>query len=412
MHIGAFRAQLDRLGVVRLGGGWIGEGLEGCATLRAQLLIQHFRKRRYNRFWRIMAWSFLALYEGTWPLTQWNGRPWPAGSFQARKAGSPLAGGYFGVLWALKGDLDYFFSCMDMPNPGCNEPCIFCPADCSVALNWKNMSPTAPWVPLTHDPHSFLQRFSDVNILFLLVPGVTVYTIACDLMHTKYLGCDQYCMGSVLWLLVYRILGGAPKENLARLEHEMKQAFNTAEAGYNHLTLGMICSVASPSNSMPCLKGKAGEIKKFGKVLLHLWEMHMDHSRTHKEIRLVLRLTVRMNDIIDRNAGRFTLPAADANDFKKTTEQYCMLYSKIAKDYARQGMYLFPLTIKFHYMLHIAARSKFINPRLTWCFMGEDFMNHVRTLTAACVVGTGKELVSRKIVFRVSKALHHQLSQI
>eukprot|EP00959_Pyramimonas_sp_CCMP1952_P468970 9494149-Pyramimonas_sp.AAC.1 len=59
--------------------------------------------RTMNTFWKIMRWSLTALFTGRWPTTDWDNKP-----INNSKAGTWLAGGYKGMLFCIKGDLEYF----------------------------------------------------------------------------------------------------------------------------------------------------------------------------------------------------------------------------------------------------------------------------------------------------------------
>ena len=54
-------------------------------------------------------------------------------------------------------------------------------------------------------------------------------------------------------------------------------------------------------------------------------------------------------------------------------------------DLKKQG--LFTCTSKTHAICHSALLSRYLNPRLVWCFIGEDMMSTVQQLTQACTKG-------------------------
>ena len=56
--------------------------------------------------------------------------------------------------------------------------------------------------------------------------------------------------------------------------------------------------------------------------------------------------------------------------------------------YAAQHLPVFNITIKSHYLAHACIGAQWINPRKVWCFMGEDFMKHMRELGHSCCLGT------------------------
>ena len=76
--------------------GWVSAQIEG---------------KTKQTFWKKVAWSFEILWTGCWPWADENKKPYPRGSPEWKKAGTPLvgsdvAGCIFCVLWLIKGDLD------------------------------------------------------------------------------------------------------------------------------------------------------------------------------------------------------------------------------------------------------------------------------------------------------------------
>lgn len=50
----------------------------------------HIKHVTLAPIWKVIAWSLQVMRTGTWPATDWQGRPWPPGSFRADRAGTPL----------------------------------------------------------------------------------------------------------------------------------------------------------------------------------------------------------------------------------------------------------------------------------------------------------------------------------
>ena len=88
----------------------------------------------------------------------------------------------------------------------------------------------------------------------------TFQQVHTDLMHTKHLGVDQYYYGSVLKFLTHHLLPASPDENM-----------ETVRAGYSGERGGRFVSfrvaMYTKAGEFPRLKGKAGEIRHFGKAL-------------------------------------------------------------------------------------------------------------------------------------------------
>eukprot|EP00969_Alexandrium_andersonii_P358556 15451247-Alexandrium_andersonii.AAC.1 len=77
----------------------------------------------FGEIWKVLTWSLHYLWLGVWPRRDHNGAAWPQGSTEAALGGTPLAGGMYGVLMALKGDLDYFAHSLGLKHYNCNEMC-------------------------------------------------------------------------------------------------------------------------------------------------------------------------------------------------------------------------------------------------------------------------------------------------
>ena len=61
--------------------------------------------RTLSAFFKVLSWSLRSLWEGTWPHNDWEGRPLSGAA--AARAGTPLANGYYAVLWTFRSDLEH-----------------------------------------------------------------------------------------------------------------------------------------------------------------------------------------------------------------------------------------------------------------------------------------------------------------
>ena len=69
------------------------------------------KNRTKKTFFEKLKWSFDIVFDGLWPFADHNCTTYPAGSEEARRAGTPLVGSDmddypFGVIWQIKADLD------------------------------------------------------------------------------------------------------------------------------------------------------------------------------------------------------------------------------------------------------------------------------------------------------------------
>ena len=149
-----------------------------------------------------------------------------------------------------------------------------------------------------------------LRIALFTLPGVSILNFMCDLMHNKHLGVDRYYFGSVLFILCYMLLPNSAAANLAEVMGKIR-AHRLGSRTFRRLKLSMFCDLGHPFNSDPRLKGQAGELRHFGRVLIDVWSSYMDvNDFLHRSIRLGLKHSVRMEDILDENKGALVLPIA------------------------------------------------------------------------------------------------------
>ena len=121
-----------------------------------------------------------------------------------------LADGFCAVVWGYIGDLDYFTQFFGFPDTQGAEPCGLCPC--------TNQEGDVPWSDFRSSPHPAVwmtRLFKHADFIargrftpLLQLPGVTCFTLMIDWMHVKYLGTDQYFLGSVLALMTMHIMSG------------------------------------------------------------------------------------------------------------------------------------------------------------------------------------------------------------
>ena len=157
-------------------------------------MSQRFR----NEFWKRMAWSFYWLYQGVRPLADWNNRFYTAADPEYAMRGQPLAGGFFGVLWGLKQDLEHLCDEFGFARWNTLNPCPKCDGDRN---DIRDFSRDPSWRGKVWGNRAWRLAKGLLNPIFD-VPGVTLATVWLDLMHCKHLGTDAWFLGSVLWVLM------------------------------------------------------------------------------------------------------------------------------------------------------------------------------------------------------------------
>ena len=88
----------------------------------------------------------------------------------------------------------------------------------------------------------------------------------------------------------------------------------------------------------------------------------------------------------------------DAARFKDNVYKYVGAVSALGSFYHPKGEWMFHYTIKYHYLLHLGLLAKEINPRISWCYQGEDMMAKAKTLVQSCSRGTAVGTLVGKVM--------------
>lgn len=170
---------------------------------------QLLTKLSTNTLWHILCWSFRALASGKWPAADAFGRPYTSG-VDAARANTDLADGYRGVLFVIRGDLDYYGNTLHLNHHGSKKPCSWCPANSEPGdpLNWAEFRRSHRlWHTELWEHDEWIEAHPARHLLFQL-SGTSVKHVYVDWMHTKHMGVDACLYSSVLWLLVFKLLPG------------------------------------------------------------------------------------------------------------------------------------------------------------------------------------------------------------
>ena len=159
------------------------------------------------------------------------------------------------------------------------------------------------------------------------------------------------------------------------------------------------------------LKGKAAEVRSLVKPLQDVCRTHLDaRNRVHQQISLALAKLVDIEAILKTHRSAYVLPDADARRFRKACNDFCSLNALLRRHFEGEivdgrAVMLFHVTIRFHYMLHIADIALYINPRLGWCYQGESLMHRVRILVQSSCHGVPPHLLGDKVLKKYAMAL-------
>ena len=124
-------------------------------------------------FWKILVWSFIQLWRGEWATHDWNGDEFTDPTTHAFKMkGKKLAGGFWALLWCLRGDLDYYAKHLWMNAHNGRLCCCFCLCEMFVGAEvpWTAFDKGAAWKRTIHTFASYLKNFPNRHPM-LTLPG-------------------------------------------------------------------------------------------------------------------------------------------------------------------------------------------------------------------------------------------------
>ena len=189
----------------------------------------------------------------------------------------------------------------------------------------------------------------------------------------------------------------------------MRQARKIVDR-FQNLRLNMFLDPRSPHSTFPRLKGRAAEVRNLGPGLLAAFQQHMDSgSQVDKQIKLALKASVRFEEILTEHKDAVQLPESAVVELQSAVHAFLMCCSALAHKFREEGRPVFNVTVKFHYLAHAALQAKHLNPRLGWCYAGEDYMAKIKRVAASCLRGTPAHLVSGKMAAKYVQGMHARL---
>ena len=351
-------------------------------------------------FIKRLIWSLFWLAVGKWPKKDWNDV-----ESKDPRAGTDLAGGLCGVLWTIRADLDFLAKGLGLEYYGSNDPCVCCKANRS-DVPWTDAKPTADWIGKMWSKTDWKLAHPSAHALLTKVVGVSILNVIPDIMHVFHLGVYMYFFGSLLKYLAYHWMRGDPEDNVKSLFAEIKEQYEAygITCRFSDLRTSMFWS--GKDTDFPLMKGKAAEIKGLVKPLLVVVLRHLpDSVAEHVIMKQQLEHAVRIEELLEVHKDEYVLPPAARDAFTDSCFKFAQLNTALGQKFHGRGICLFNHTIKMHYACHIGLAAQYINPRLCWCYSGEDLMHKVKLLVQGSYKGTRPILVPPKVLNKYCVAL-------
>ena len=329
--------------------------------------------------WRHLCWSLYWLYRGVHPDRDPYGNVYSSGPL-FEKAGQPLAGGFFGVPWVLRFDLDYSQSHLHMADPTRGSPCNSCSA--GDVVPWTSCRwPHCEWLPLVYDNTTYAAQYPARHRLLKVLPGFGGNNYIPDVLHSKWLGADQYYLGSTLALITHHIMVGDAAANcghvMQTIRDEYKKQNVNSKDRYHNLRITMYKSAKVAT--LPKLKGSGQQCKGLAKVMPDVFRKYMVAGEaSHERVLLGLEAIKETNELYDLHRQSYRMPAEAAERCVKSSFLTAQCVTYLVRHFHGHNLALFHYTLKQHYCLHLALTARYTNPCFGDCSSGEDLMKFAK----------------------------------
>ena len=342
--------------------------------------------------WKILFWSFMALWSGFHPVLDWDNKPFQAGTLMDRVKGQALvSGGFRFFVFNILGDLEFYANVLRMPHWQSHALCWRCDAHrVTPGKDWKMLWGGAKgWV--CRDPATY--AFPSPHTIFLL-PGVTSWCICLDMLHCMdNHGICSNLAGSSLHYMVYNDLqrGHSADDALAVLVRRIMELYEEMDVKerFSKIFLSMICNVDKPRGDWATLKGKGAETRHLIPVLHRLCQEHVDlHGETDvkKSMVLALKAASQFYELCEAQP-MFMSPQASRKALalmETLLKQYSIFHTKTSEN----GQWYCNIVPKCHHSWHMADAARFMNPRHCWTYKCESWVGKISTIAASCAHGT------------------------
>ena len=214
-------------------------------------------------------------------------------------------------------------------------------------------------------------------------------------MHTKSLGTDSTLVGSCLLFLAKEVLPGTVDANFLFIWEAVQKFYkeNRTQCRLSKLTQTMV-----KNEPFPKLSAKAVETRDLLPALEFFLRAWLGVNPLVVWFHRLVAISCRLDTLVFSNKTMW-LSEVERLALRKGVFEYNQTLSRLALHFHRQGKAYCNFTIKNHYLLHVGLSSAKtgINPRLAFCYQGEDFMSVLKTLVA----GSHRGVESAKLIDKV-----------
>ena len=356
----------------------------------------------FQALYEVIAWSMQHLRSGVAPAARHDGSPWSDKDRKDRlPEGTRLEQA---ALLQIRGDWEWLVQSLRFRHYSSQHLCFLCDATKEGLLAYTNFDEFAAYRTTLHTHRSYLLSCAAARCTpaaLFKSPGLRLYHVAIDAMHSGDLGVFQDVVGSLFWLEIthkaWHRTQGAGIEFLNTQLRRFRQAHGKSEL---QVTLSQI---RAKDPGYPTLKAKAAQTRHcvaFALVLANLHARGNDrrapfafrassrlapHSAEHRRL-VVLCVSGAHEFLVSCDATPFV-----ADDAKRAMLK-CLsalkeLHDLWRRDAAPAAVKSLPwhLRPKAHALHHLVLDQlrRFGSPRQFWCYGDEGFMGAVKSIAAS-----------------------------
>ncbi|CAE7455722.1 unnamed protein product [Symbiodinium sp. CCMP2592] len=393
----------------------------GLSSLETNLYLASFPKScaaqgTWEPIGKVLKWSFESLGKGFHPETDYNGLPLEKGSPLYENRGKPLhPDGWKAYIWAIIGDHDFFANHLKLGHWASHFPCWECDAEnwkgCCLEKHYKQISLEKQtfrvWTPAEHAGHPVSN-----HALFQL-PGVTAANVRGDPLHILFTkGLYGHLIGGILHYACYYEGPGVvakkkPWERLALIFSQVQAEYSEKQVAcrLTNLKLSMLCDPKNPWKRSADLDCKGGEAKHLLPCLVPVLKRMFSLEKPHEQKMISAANCLEKLVALWDEAG----PVLTDQEFSRSLnlgKGFLDDYSWLHDWSLEKGRNSFAVVAKHHTFIHLLWNSKFLNPRMQWCFKSEDFVGQLSRLAHSISMGVASSRLSLKVANKYRVLLH------
>ena len=170
----------------------------------------------WEEVWDALVWSFEAMAQGKMPVSGPKGGSLPLWLQNQKGKQMPK-----GMVYAITGDLEFYYSEFGLPRPNQEHPCAWCRCN-QGSRPWNDFRSTAAWRGKLLTPAELCESLGGHKIFG--VSGVNPLAISLDTLHTIDLGVACHAIGNLLWEICESKAGNRDT-SMAELNKEIQEIY-------------------------------------------------------------------------------------------------------------------------------------------------------------------------------------------